>query len=49
MPQDGHATQDDERAAGKRWLAPHAVQVAPHGVTLLGDDLDSNQPCCALV
>jgi hypothetical protein len=49
MPQDGHAKQDCERAAGKRWLATHAEQVAPHGVTLLGDDLYSNQPFCALV
>jgi hypothetical protein len=49
MPQDGHAKQDCERAAGKRWLSKHAAQVAPHGVTLLGDDLYSNQPFCALV
>jgi hypothetical protein len=49
MPQDGHAKQDCERAAGKRWLATHAAQFAPHGVTLLGDDLYSNQPFCALV
>src|SRR5712691_3459615 len=49
MPQDGHAAQDCERAAGTRWLAKHAAQVAPHGVTLLGDDLSSNQPFCALV
>ena len=49
MPQDGHAKQDCERAAGKRWLATHAAQVAPHGVTFLGDDLYSNQPFCALV
>jgi len=49
MPQDGHAKQDCERAAGKRWLAKHAAQVAPHGVTLLGDDLYSNQPFCTLV
>lgn len=49
MPQDGHAKQDCERAAGKRWLARHAEQVAPSGVTLLGDDLYSNQPFCALV
>ena len=48
MPQDGHATQDCERAAGTRWLAKHATQVAPHGVPLLGDDLYSNQPFCAL-
>src|SRR5678815_2173735 len=49
MPQDGHDKQDCERAAGKRWLAKHAAQVAPHGVTLLGDDLYSNQPFCELV
>ena len=49
MPQDGHATQDCERAAGKRWLATHAEPVAPYGVTLLGDDLSSNQPFCAFV
>jgi hypothetical protein len=49
MPQDGHAKQDCERAAGKRWLEQHAKRVAPHGVTFLGDDLYSNQPFCALV
>ena len=49
MPQDGHDKQDCERAAGKRWLATHAAQVAPYGVTLLGDDLYSNQPFCELV
>jgi len=49
MPQDGHTKQDCERAGGKRWLAAHAAQVAPHGVTFLGDDLYSNQPFCALV
>jgi hypothetical protein len=49
MPQDGQAKQDCERAAGKRWLSKHAAQVAPRGVTLLGDDLYSNQPFCALV
>ena len=49
MPQDGQVKQDCERAAGKRWLRSHATQVAPHGVTFLGDDLYSNQPFCALV
>jgi hypothetical protein len=49
MPQDGHTKQDCERAAAKRWLTKHAAQVAPHGVTFLGDDLYSNQPFCALV
>lgn len=49
MPQDGHDKQDCERAAGKRWLGKHAEQVASHGVTILGDDLYSNQPFCELV
>src|SRR5215831_18473558 len=49
MPQDGHAKQDCERAAGTRWIRTHAAHVAPHRVTLLGDDLYSNQPFCALV
>ena len=49
MPQDGHAKQDCERAAGTRWMRKHAEQVASHGVTLLGDDLYSNQPFCTLV
>jgi len=49
MPQDGHAKQDCERAAGTRWIRKHAAHVAPHRVTLLGDDLYSNQPFCALV
>ena len=49
MPQDGQAKQDCERAAGKRWLSKHAAQIAPHGVTVLGDDLYSHQPFCALV
>jgi hypothetical protein len=31
MPQDGHAKQDCERAAGTRWLGKHAAQVAPMG------------------
>jgi hypothetical protein len=34
MPPDGHDQQDWARAAGKRWLAIHAEQVAPHGVPL---------------
>lgn len=46
MPQDGHDKQDCERVAGKRWIDKHAKQIAPHGVTLLGDDLYSNQPFC---
>ena len=49
MPQDGHAQQDCERAAGTRWIRKHAAHVAPHRVTLLGDALYSHQPFCALV
>jgi hypothetical protein len=48
MPQDGHDKQDGERVAGKRWIDQHAKQIAPHGVTLRGDDLYSNQPLCEL-
>lgn len=49
MPQDGHDKQDCERVAAKRWLDKHAKRVAPYGVTLLGDDLYSNQPLCKVV
>src|SRR5262249_52311890 len=48
MPQDGHAKQDCEQVAGKRWLQKHAEAIAPHHVTLLGDDLYSKQPFCTL-
>jgi len=48
MPQDGQAKQDCEQRAGKRWISKHAKVVAPHQVTLLGDDLYSKQPFCAL-
>ena len=48
MPQDGHDKQDCEQLAGKRWIRQHAPAIAPHHVTLLGDDLYSKQPLCAL-
>jgi hypothetical protein len=48
MPQDGHDKQDCEQMAGKRWIRQHAHAIAPHQVTLLGDDLYSKQPFCAL-
>jgi hypothetical protein len=48
MPQDGHAKQDCEQAAGQRWMTHHAATLAPHHVTLLGDDLSSKAPFCAL-
>jgi hypothetical protein len=48
MPQDGHAKQDCEQAAGKRWITHHATPLVPHHVTLLGDDLYSKEPFCSL-
>src|SRR5262245_28348300 len=48
MPQDGHAKQDCEQAAGKRWITHHATTLGPHHVPLLGDDLYSKAPFCAL-
>jgi hypothetical protein len=47
-PQDGHDKQDCEQAAGKRWITQHGATLAPHDVTLLGDDLYSKQPFCSL-
>jgi hypothetical protein len=48
MPQDGHEKQDCEQAAGKRWIIHHATTLAPYHVTLMGDDLYSKEPFCAL-
>src|SRR6516165_1640405 len=48
MPPDGHAKQDCEQAAGKRWVQHHAATLVSHHVTLLGDDLYSKEPFCAL-
>ena len=48
MPQDGYDKQDCEQAAGKRWITQPGATLAPHRVTLLGDDLYSKQPFCAL-
>ena len=48
MPQDGHAKQDCEQAASKRWVQHHAATLVSHHVTLLGDDLYSKAPFCAL-
>src|SRR5882672_10525806 len=48
MPQDGHAKQDCEQMAGTRWIRHHAQALAPHHVTLLGEDLYSKQPFWAL-
>jgi len=46
LPQDGHAKQDCEIAAGKRWLEKNAAQYAPLRAILLGDDIYSRQPFC---
>src|SRR5439155_25534531 len=48
MPQDGQAKQDCEQRAGQRWISKYAQVVAPPQATLLGDDLYSKQPFCAL-
>jgi hypothetical protein len=48
-PQDGHAKQDCEIAAAKRWLAAHAQQYSTGNDTLLGDDLYAHQPFCRQV
>ena len=49
VPQDGHDKQDCERLAAKRWLKHQAGQFKPYSVTLLGDDLYSNQPLCQVI
>jgi hypothetical protein len=49
VPQDGHDKQDCERMAAKRWVKQQAQQFKPYRVTLLGEDLYSNQPLCELI
>ncbi len=46
VPQDGHAKQDCETAAAKRWIATYGPRYQGRNVTLLGDDLYSRQPLC---
>lgn len=48
-PQDGHAKQDCEQAAAKRWIASAPEMFKTQAVTLLGDDLFSRQPMCEAV
>jgi len=48
-PQDGHAKQDCEIAAAKRWLAAQGERYASGNDTLLGDDLYAHQPFCRQV
>jgi hypothetical protein len=43
-PQDGHAKQDCEQVAAKRWIARQAGRYQQ--VTILGDDLYCQQPFC---
>ena len=45
-PQDGHAKQDCEQAAAKRWMGSHHSMATARSITLLGDDLFSRQPMC---
>ena len=49
VPQDGHAKQDCETMAAKRWLAAAGRRYAALSATLLGDDLYSRQPLCEAV
>lgn len=48
-PQDGHAKQDCELAAAKRWLDRWGAHYAARGMTMLGDDLYCHQPFCRQV
>ncbi|HEX7324669.1 MAG TPA: ISNCY family transposase [Rhodanobacteraceae bacterium] len=45
-PQDGHAKQDCEHAAAKRWMLRAGPAWRHTPVTLLGDDLYARQPLC---
>jgi hypothetical protein len=49
VPQDGHAKQDCENAAAKRWLRKAAPAYRAHHITLLGDDLYATQPICEVL
>lgn len=52
VPQDGHAKQDCEIAAAKRWLDKEAARYLAalnHNVTYLGDDIYAHQPFCRRV
>jgi hypothetical protein len=49
LPQDGHAKQDCETAAGKRWLDQYGARYGSLDATILGDDLYCHQPMCERV
>jgi hypothetical protein len=48
-PQDGHAKQDCESRAARRWLARHGAAYARLNPVYLGDDLYACQPVCEAV
>lgn len=49
VPQDGHAKQDCENAAAKRWLRKYAATYRTHRITILGDDLYATRPICEVL
>ena len=49
VPQDGHAKQDCENAAAKRWRRRYAATYRAHKITILGDDLYATQPICEVL
>jgi hypothetical protein len=49
VPQDGHAKQDCENSAAKRWLRKYAATYRAHNITILGDDLYATQPICEVL
>ena len=48
-PQDGHAKQDCEQEAAKRWVRRQAPRLPFANVTVLGDDLFCHYPFCTLL
>jgi len=48
-PQDGHAKQDCEQEAAKRWVKRQTPLLPFPKVTVLGDDLFCHQPLCDLL
>jgi len=48
-PQDGHAKQDCESMAARRWLERHGPRLARLDPVYLGDDLFARQPICQAV
>jgi hypothetical protein len=49
VPQDGHAKQDCENAAAKRWLRKAAPAYRAYNLPILGDDLYATQPICEVL